>query len=100
MDKGRSNVDIIASDYKKRIMSSINFLRSSFSVTLDNMYEINELSEKVLLDMVSRGKDMHNEAEQVLVDFFNNTRKSRDELKSVVECGFEQIERLFKDSRQ
>ncbi|MBF0316734.1 MAG: hypothetical protein HQL04_01040 [Nitrospirae bacterium] len=91
MDKARLNVDIV---------NFINFLKSSFYVSLDNIYEINELSEKVFLEMAGRGKDMHNEAERVLVDFIDNARKSRDEFRGAMESGFEQIERIFKDKGQ
>ncbi|MBF0343051.1 MAG: hypothetical protein HQL06_02360 [Nitrospirae bacterium] len=84
-------------ELNEEIINFINFLKSSFYVTLDNISEINELSEKVLLEMLKRGKDVHNEAEKVLVDFLENTRKSRDEFKNVIESGFEQIEKVLRE---
>ncbi|MBF0338580.1 MAG: hypothetical protein HQL05_12210 [Nitrospirae bacterium] len=85
-------------DKARLSVAMIDAIKSSFGATLDNVYEINELSERVFLDMSRRGTDMHKEAEKVLVDFLDYSKKSRDEFRSFMESGFEQIERLFREN--
>ncbi|MBF0563699.1 MAG: hypothetical protein HQK89_00495 [Nitrospirae bacterium] len=78
------------------VLNFINFLKSSFYATLDNIYEIQELSEKVLLEMAKSGKHVQEEAEKVLTEFLENSKRSRDEFKNVMDSGFKQVEDVFK----
>ncbi|MBF0606633.1 MAG: hypothetical protein SFH39_04370 [Candidatus Magnetobacterium sp. LHC-1] len=85
-------------DKARLSVAMIDVIKSFFGVTLDNIYEINEFSERVFLDMSRRGADMHKEAEKVLVDFLDYSKKSRDEFRNLMESGFEQIERPFREN--
>ncbi len=80
----------------KDVINFLNFIKSSFYATLDNIYEIQELSEKVLTEMLKKGKDVHDDAEKTLSQFLDNAKKGRDDFKKVMEKGFEDIEEVFK----
>ncbi|KWT79692.1 hypothetical protein [Candidatus Magnetominusculus xianensis] len=78
------------------IASFLEFIKSSFKATLDNIYEIQELSEKVLAEISKNEKIIHDDAERALMEFLKTSKKSREEFKSVMENGFKQLESIFK----
>ncbi|MBF0465947.1 MAG: hypothetical protein HQK88_13400 [Nitrospirae bacterium] len=83
-------------DVSVDLIQFLGFIKSSFYATLDNIYEIHELSEKVLLEMTSSGKAMQNEGEKVIREFFETSRKSRDEFKKSIDDGFKKIDETLK----
>ncbi|MCG6550726.1 MAG: hypothetical protein L7F77_00250 [Candidatus Magnetominusculus sp. LBB02] len=78
------------------IANFIDFIKSSFNATLENIYEIQELSEKVLAEISRNEKIIHDDAEKALRDFLNISKQSREEFKNVMEHGFRQLENIFK----
>ncbi|MBF0567593.1 hypothetical protein [Candidatus Magnetominusculus dajiuhuensis] len=78
------------------IANFIDFIKSSFNATLENIYEIQELSEKVLSEISKNEKAIHDDAEKALKDFLNTSRKSREEFRNVMENSFKQLEDIFK----
>ncbi|MBF0318802.1 MAG: hypothetical protein HQL01_03210 [Nitrospirae bacterium] len=83
-------------DVQTDLASFIDFIKSSFNATLDNIYEIQELSEKVLAEIAKNEKIIHEGAEQTLQNFLNTSKKSREEFKSVMENGFRQLEGILR----
>jgi polyhydroxyalkanoate synthesis regulator phasin len=83
-------------DVSVDLMHFLGFIKSSFYATLDNIYEIHELSEKVLLEMATSGKTIQNEGEKVIKEFLETSRKSRDDFRQVLEEGFKKLEETLK----
>ncbi|MEO5355687.1 MAG: hypothetical protein H7844_00100 [Nitrospirae bacterium YQR-1] len=83
-------------DVNVDIMQFLGFIKSSFYATLDNIYEIHELSEKVLIEMAASGKAIQNEGEKVIREFLETSRKSRDDFRQVIEEGFKKLEETLK----
>jgi hypothetical protein len=73
----------------------VDFIKSAFYATLDNMYEIQELSERVLAEMARKRRDYHLDADVTLSEYIDNARKGREEFKATMEQGFKQLEALF-----
>jgi cell division protein ZapA (FtsZ GTPase activity inhibitor) len=73
----------------------IDFIKTSFYATLDNMYEIQELSEKVLSEMARKRRDIQQEADKALAQYTDNARRGREEFKATMEQGFKHLENLF-----
>ncbi len=81
---------------KKAGLDVLNFIKSSFDTTLYNMLKIQDQGEKVLKDMVTKGKETRADAEKILNDFLANAKKARDEYKKTIEEGFRQVTDIFK----
>ncbi len=81
---------------KKAGLDVVNFLKSSFDSTLDNLVKVQDQGEKVLRDMVEKGKEVQADGEKVLNEFLVNARKARDEYKKTVEDGYKKVTDLFK----
>ncbi|MBF0487355.1 MAG: hypothetical protein HQK98_04275 [Nitrospirae bacterium] len=78
------------------IANFIDFIKSSFNATLENIYEIQELSEKVLAEISKNEKIIHDDTEKALKDFLDTSRKSREEFRNVMENSFKQLEGIFR----
>lgn len=76
----------------------IDFIKSSFNATLENIYEIQELSERVLAEIAKGEKVIHDDAQRAFKEFLETSKKSRDEFRNVMENGFKQLEHIFKKS--
>jgi hypothetical protein len=83
-------------DVQTDLAKFIDFIKSSFNATLDNIYEIQELSEKVLSEIAKNEKIIHDGAEKTLQDFLDTSKKSREEFKSVMENGFRKLEGILR----
>ncbi len=81
---------------KKAGLDVFNFIKSSFDSTLESATKVQDQGEKVLKDMVEKGKEFQADAENVLNDALTNVKKARDEYKKIVEEGFKKVEDLFK----
>lgn len=81
------------------IANFIDFIKSSFNATLENIYEIQELSEKVLSEISRNEKTVHDEAEKAVKDFLSISKKSREEFRNVMENSFIQLENIFKRTK-
>ncbi|MBF0554384.1 MAG: hypothetical protein HQK96_07450 [Nitrospirae bacterium] len=88
MEKGK--------EFQVDIANFIDFIKSSFNATLENIYEIQELSEKVLAEISKNEKIIHDDAEKALKDFLNTSKKSREEFRNVMENSFKQLEGIFR----
>jgi hypothetical protein len=77
------------------LASFIDFIKSSFNATLENIYEIQDLSEKVLAEVAKNEKIINEGAEKTLMEFLSTSKKSREEFKNVMENGFRQLEGIF-----
>ncbi|MBF0458505.1 MAG: hypothetical protein HQK99_11500 [Nitrospirae bacterium] len=81
------------------IANFIDFIKSSFNATLENIYEIQELSEKVLSEISKNEKIIHDDAEKALKEFLDISKKSREEFRNVMESSFIQLENIFKRTK-
>lgn len=66
----------------------IKFMKSSFDATFDNVVKIQDLNEKILRDMIEKGKEIQSDALAMVNDFIENANKGRNEYRKVMEDGF------------
>lgn len=83
-------------DEKKMGQDVVSFIKSSYETTLDNMSKMQEQGEKVLKEMISKGKEVQADGEKVLNEFLSNAKKGRDEFKKLLDENFKRVEDLFK----
>ncbi|MCI4624351.1 MAG: hypothetical protein L3V56_00145 [Candidatus Magnetoovum sp. WYHC-5] len=88
-DKNKENSD--------ELFEFVKFMERSINATLEAFYDIQDISENVLMDMSNRNMDIQREAQQVIRDFFDAAKKGREELKKVMDKGFNQLERSLKN---
>ena len=77
----------------------LNFMKSSFDATFDNVVKIQDLNEKMLKDLLDKGKEGQDEAGKMVNDFIDNAKKGRDEYKKVMEDGFKKVEDMLKTEK-
>lgn len=73
------------------------FMKSSFDTTFDNVVKMQDLNEKMLKDMLEKGKDMQSESVKMVNEFLENAKKGRDEYKKVMEDGFKKMDQMLKN---
>ncbi len=81
---------------KKAGLDVLNFIKSSYDSTLDNVVKMQDQGEKVLKDVIGGAKEGQAEGEKVLNEFLANAKKARDEYKKIMDDGFKRVQDLFK----
>ncbi|MBF0472696.1 MAG: hypothetical protein HQK91_01130 [Nitrospirae bacterium] len=74
------------------MMIFINFMKTAFNATLENITEIQDLSENFFLEMTGKGKKAQQETENAIKEFIANAKKGREEFKNIMESGFKKME--------
>ena len=83
-------------DEKKMGQDVVNFIKSSYETTLENISKMQDQGEKVLKEMITKGKEAQADGEKVLDEFVANAKKGRDEFKKMLDENFKRLEDLFK----
>ncbi len=86
-------------DPKNMAGDFLNFMKSSFDATFDNVVKIQDLNEKMLKDMLDKGKEMQGDSVKMVNDFIENAKKGRDEYKKVMKDGFKKVEDILKTGK-
>lgn len=77
----------------------LKFMKSSFDATFDNVVKIQDLNEKMLKDMLEKGKGMQADAVKMVNDFIENAKKGRDAYQKVMEDGFKNMKEMQKTEK-
>jgi polyhydroxyalkanoate synthesis regulator phasin len=78
------------------MMIFINFMKTAFNATLENITEIQDLSENFFLEMTGKGKQAQQETEEAIKEFISNAKRGREEFKNIMESGFQKMEEVVK----
>ena len=74
----------------------LKLMRSSFDATFENVVKIQTMNEKMLKDMIAKGKELQTDGVKAVDEFIANANKGRDEYKKAVEEGFKKVEQMMK----
>jgi polyhydroxyalkanoate synthesis regulator phasin len=83
-------------DEKKVGQDVVNFIKSSYESTIENITKMQDQGEKVLKEMMSKSKEVQADGEKVLDEFLSNAKKGRDEFKKLLDENFKRLEDIFK----
>jgi hypothetical protein len=81
---------------------SENFLRMmkySLDTTFDGLAKIQEFNDKMVKDTITTSKQIQADAEKIVVEWSENSKKGWDEYRKVVEKGFKQAEELIQPTK-
>jgi polyhydroxyalkanoate synthesis regulator phasin len=77
----------------------LQFMKSSFDATFDNMVKIQDLNEKMLKEMIEKGEAVQQDAEKKMNEFMEKAKQERDQYRKVMEDGFKKMESMFKTEK-
>ncbi len=77
----------------------LQFMKSSFDATFDNMVKIQDLNEKMLKEMIEKGEVVKQDAAKKMNEFMEKAKQERDQYRKVMEEGFKKMESMFKTEK-
>lgn len=86
-------------DTKNVSENFLKMMKYSLDTTLDNVAKIQEFNDKIVRDMISTSRQIQANAEKVVSEWSENTKKGWDEYRKVVETGFKQAEELIQPTK-
>jgi hypothetical protein len=81
---------------------SNNFLRMmrySLDTTFDGLTRIQEFNDKIVKNMLTTSKQIQADAEEIVSEWSENSKKGWDEYRRVIETGFKQAEELIQPTK-
>jgi hypothetical protein len=73
----------------------VKMMKYSLDTTLDGIAKIQEFNDKMVKDTITTSKQLQADAEKMVVEWSENSKKGWDEYRKVVEKGFKQAEELI-----
>jgi len=74
----------------------LQFMKSSFDATFDNLVKIQDLNENMLKEMIDKGEAVQKDSTKMVQDFMTQAKKERDKYRQAMEDGFKNVEHLLK----
>ncbi len=77
----------------------LKLMKYSLDVTFDSFTKIQEFNDKVVKDMGTTGKQIQANAEKIVSEWNENSKKGWDDYRKAVEKGFKQAEELMQPAK-
>jgi hypothetical protein len=75
--------------------SFLKMMKYSLDTTFDGLAKIQEFNDKIIKDTITTSKQIQADAEKVVVEWSENSKKDWDEYRKIVEKGFKQATDLI-----
>jgi len=82
-------------DTKNVSENFLKMMKYSLDTTFDNVTKIQEFNDKLVRDMITTSKQVQANAEKIVSEWSENSKKGWDEYRKVVETGLKQAEELI-----
>lgn len=82
-----------------KLRTQMTIMKSSFNASFDNLVNIQALHEKMLNDMLEKGRGTKAETVKMVKDFIENVKKERDEYRKTMEDVFEKMAEMLKTEK-
>lgn len=77
----------------------LKMMKYSLDVTFDSFTKIQEFNDKIVKDMGTTGKQIQANAEKIVSEWHENSKKGWDDYRKAVEKGFKQAEELMQPAK-
>ena len=77
----------------------LKMIKYSLDTTFDSFTKIQEFNDKIVKEMSTTNKQIQAEAEKIMSEWSENSKKGWDEYRKVVEKGFKQAEELIQPAK-
>jgi len=74
----------------------LKFMKSTFDATFENVAKIQSMNERVLREMIEKGKELQGDGNRVLEEFIEKAHRGQSEYKKTIDDGFKKLEDLMK----
>jgi len=81
-------------DTKNVSENFLKMMKYSLDTTMDNVTKVQEFNDKIVKDMITTSRQIQANAEKIVSEWSENSKKGWDEYRKVVETGFKQAEEL------
>jgi len=86
-------------DTKNVSENFLKMVRYSLDTTFDGLAKIQDFNDKIVKDMLTTSKQIQADAEKIVVEWSENSKKGWDEYRKIVEKGFKQAEELIQPTK-
>lgn len=86
-------------DTKNVSENFLKMMKYSLDTTLDNVAKVQEFNDKIVKDMITTSRQIQANAEKIVSEWSENSKKGWDEYRKVVETGFKQAENLVQPAK-
>jgi hypothetical protein len=86
-------------DAKNVSDNCLRMMRYSLDTTLDGLTKIQEFNDRMVKNMLITSKQIQADAEEIVSEWSENSKKGWDEYRKVVETGFRQAEELIQPAK-
>ena len=86
-------------DTKNVTENFLKMMKYSLDTTFDGLAKIQEFNDKMVKDTITTSKQIQADAEKIVVEWSENSKKGWDEYRKVVEKGFKQAEELIQPTK-
>jgi ElaB/YqjD/DUF883 family membrane-anchored ribosome-binding protein len=86
-------------DTKSVSENFLKMMKYSLDTTFDSLAKIQEFNDKILKDTITTSKQIQADAEKIVGEWSENSKKGWDEYRKVVEKGFKQAEELIEPTK-
>ena len=86
-------------DTKNVSENFLKMMKYSLDTTFDNVTKIQEFNDKLVKDMITTSKQIQANAEKIVSEWSENSKKGWDEYRKVVETGIKQAEDLIQPTK-
>jgi hypothetical protein len=94
-----ATTDFAGFDMKKVSEDFLKMMKYSLDTTFDSLAKIQEFNDKIVKDTITASKQIQADAEKIVVEWSENSKKGWDEYKKIVEEGFKQAEELIQPTK-
>ncbi len=89
----------IGFDPKNVSENVLKMMKYSLDTTFDSIGKIQEFNDKMVKDTIITSKQIQADAEKIVVEWSENSKKGWDEYRKIVEKGFKQAEELMQPTK-
>jgi len=86
-------------DTKNVSENFLKMMKYSLDTTFDSLAKLQELNDKVVKDTITASKQIQVDAEKIVVEWSENSKKGWNEYRKIVEKGFKQAEELIQPTK-
>jgi hypothetical protein len=86
-------------DTKSVSETFLKMMKYSLDTTFDSLAKIQEFNDKIVKDTITTSKQIQADAEKIVVEWSENSKKGWDEYRKIVEKGFKQAEELIQPTK-
>jgi hypothetical protein len=86
-------------DTKNVSENFLKMMKYSLDTTFDSLAKIQEFNDKIVKDTITTSKQIQADAEKIVVEWSENSKKGWDEYRKIVEKGFKQAEELIEPTK-